>query len=111
MNKFSFALFICLIISCNSSMNINYPLTEKKVMIDTYFGTEVEDPYSWLEDDLSLNTMNWVDRQNEVTFKHLNSIPYRDKLKKKLTTIWNYEKQASPFCRGKYIYYYKNDGL
>ena len=73
-------------------------------MVDTYFGTDIEDPYRWLEDDLSSNTMNWVDSQNEVTFNYLNSIPYRDKLKKKLTTIWNYEKQTSPFYRGNYIY-------
>ncbi len=110
MNKFFFFLPI-LIISCNTSTDINYPLTEKKVIIDTYFETDIEDPYRWLEDDLSLDTMNWVNAQNEVTFDYLNSIPYRDKLKKKLTPIWNYEKQASPFYRGNYIYYYKNDGL
>ena len=84
MNKSFFALYILLIISCNTSMDINYPLTEKKVMVDTYFGTDIEDPYRWLEDDLSSNTMNWVDSQNEVTFNYLNSIPYRDKLKKKI---------------------------
>jgi len=110
MNKFFFFLPI-LIISCNTSTDINYPLTEKKVIIDTYFETDIEDPYRWLEDDLSLDTMNWVNAQNEVTFDYLNSIPYRDKLKKKLTKIWNYKKQASPFYRGNYIYYYKNDGL
>ncbi len=82
MNKSFFALSIFLIISCNTSVDINYPLTEKKVMVDTYFGTDIEDPYRWLEDDLSSNTMNWVDSQNEVTFNYLNSIPYRDKLKK-----------------------------
>ena len=111
MNKSFFALFTLLIISCNTSTDINYPLTEKKVMVDTYFGTDIEDPYRWLEDDLSSNTMNWVDNQNEVTFDYLNSIPFRDKLKNKLTKIWNYEKQASPFYSGDYIYYYKNDGL
>ena len=111
MNKSFFALSIILIVSCNTSTDINYPLTEKKIMVDTYFGTDIEDPYRWLEDDLSSNTMDWVDSQNEVTFDYLNSIPYRDKLKNKLTTIWNYEKQASPFYRGDYIYYYKNDGL
>ena len=110
MNK-SFFLLSILIISCDTSTNINYPLTEKKMMVDTYFETDVEDPYRWLEDDLSSDTMNWVDNQNEVTFDYLNSIPFRDKLKNKLTTIWNYEKQTSPFYRGDYIYYYKNNGL
>ena len=53
MNKFFFALSTLLVISCNTSKDINYPLTEKKVMVDTYFGTDIEDPYRWLEDDLS----------------------------------------------------------
>ena len=87
MNKFFFALSTLLVISCNTSKDINYPLTEKKVMVDTYFGTDIEDPYRWLEDDLSSNTMSWVDSQNEETFNYLNSIPNRNKLKKKLTKI------------------------
>ena len=73
MNKFFFFLPI-LIISCNTSTDINYPLTEKKVIIDTYFETDIEDPYRWLEDDLSLDTMNWFNAQNEVTFDYLNSV-------------------------------------
>ena len=48
MNKSFFALFTLLIISCNTSTDINSPLTEKKVMVDTYFGTDLEDPYRWL---------------------------------------------------------------
>ena len=40
--------------SCNTlTNNINYPITEKKVVVDTYFGTDIEDPYRWLEDDRS----------------------------------------------------------
>ena len=47
---------IFLFASCNTlTNNINYPITEKKVVVDTYFGTDIEDPYRWLEDDLSLN--------------------------------------------------------
>ena len=99
-------------ISCNTSYyEINYPITDKKIVVDNYFGTDIEDPYRWLEDDLSSDTSYWVDSQNEVTFKYLKSIPYRNKLKNKLTSIWNYEKQTSPITRGGYIYYYRNDGL
>ena len=110
--KNNLIFLIVLFASCNTpTKNINYPITKKEVVVDTYFGTDVEDPYRWLEDDLSTDTSNWVDNQNEVTFNYLKSIPYRDKLKGKLTSIWNYEKQTSPFTRGEYIYYYRNDGL
>ena len=104
-------LLYLLLISCNTETKIDYPITEKKVVVDSYFETNIEDPYRWLENDLSSETMQWVDSQNDVTFDHLNSIPYKNKLKDKLTKIWNYEKQTSPYYEGDYIYYYKNDGL
>ena len=104
-------LLYLLLISCNTETKIDYPITEKKVVVDSYFQTNIEDPYRWLENDLSSETMEWVDSQNDVTFDHLNSIPYKNKLKDKLTKIWNYEKQTSPYYEGDYIYYYKNDGL
>ena len=104
-------LLYLLLISCNTETKIDYPITEKKVVVDSYFETNIEDPYRWLENDLSSETMEWVDSQNDVTFDHLNSIPYKNKLKDKLTKIWNYEKQTSPYYEGDYIYYYKNDGL
>ena len=110
MNKYVlFLLFI--IFSCNSITTLEYPITKKIDVIDSYYGKEIKDPFRWLEDDLSSETMEWVDSQNDVTFNYLNSIPFKNKLKNKLTKIWNYEKQTSPFYRGEYIYYYKNNGL
>ena len=46
-------------IVCVMSMNaqtttfIQYPETKKGEVKDVYFGTEVNDPYRWLEDDRS----------------------------------------------------------
>ena len=44
-----------------------YPDTEQDPVVDVYFGTEVTDPYRWLEDDMSAATGAWVDAQNAVT--------------------------------------------
>nr|WP_233399498.1 prolyl oligopeptidase family serine peptidase [Idiomarina abyssalis] len=90
---------------------MSYPETRKGDVVDTYFGTEVADPYRWLEDDRSEETENWVKAQNEVTFAHLESIPYRETIEKRLTELWNYEKISAPFKEGDYTYFYKNDGL
>ncbi|MFA5575306.1 MAG: prolyl oligopeptidase family serine peptidase [Brumimicrobium sp.] len=89
----------------------NYPETKKGDVVDEYFGEEVADPYRWLEDDMSEETAAWVKAQNEVTFGYLNQIPYKNKIADKLNEIWNYEKIGSPFVRGNYTYFYKNDGL
>ncbi len=90
---------------------VTYPETKKVDTVDTYFGIEVNDPYRWLEDDRSEETGNWVKAQNEVTHGYLNNIPYRDELKDRLSTLWNYEKVGAPFKEGDYTYFYKNDGL
>ncbi|NQZ06788.1 MAG: S9 family peptidase [Algicola sp.] len=95
----------------NPVHKVNYPATRTGDVVDTYSGIEVADPYRWLEDDLSDETSAWVKAQNNVTFDYLSKIPYRDKLKARLTTLWNYEKFGSPFTEGDYSYFYKNDGI
>lgn len=90
---------------------IRYPETRKSNQCDTLYGVVVEDPYRWLEDDLSAETADWVGRQNKVTNDYLAQIPYRNSIKERLTRLWNYEKYSAPFVRGAYTYFYKNDGL
>lgn len=90
---------------------VTYPETQKGDVVDTYFDTQVPDPYRWLEDDRSLETGEWVKTQNKVTFNYLEKIPYREQLKKRLETLWNYEKVGAPVKEGKYTYFRKNDGL
>ncbi|TMO81318.1 S9 family peptidase [Pseudoalteromonas spongiae] len=90
---------------------LTYPETKKGEVVDTYFDTQVADPYRWLEDDMSEETAQWVKTQNKVTFDYLSQIPYRDKLKERLTKLMDYEKISAPFKEGKYTYFYKNDGL
>ncbi|HEX8377948.1 MAG TPA: prolyl oligopeptidase family serine peptidase [Pedobacter sp.] len=90
---------------------MNYPVTKKDNTVDTYFGTEVKDPYRWLENDLADDTKAWVSEQNKVTQGYLAQIPYRDKIKQRLEKLWNYEKYSAPFKEGEFIYFYKNDGL
>ena len=101
-----------MILSCTQKQEkLVYPTTEKKIVTDNYFGTDVDDPYRWLEDDRSAETEAWVKEQNKVTFNYLDQISYRDALKDELSEIWNYEKLSAPFKEGEYTYYYKNDGL
>jgi prolyl oligopeptidase len=109
---FSLALLLgCKEENKRKSMVIDYPETERGETVDIYFGTEVEDPYRWLEDDMSEETAEWVKAQNEVTFGFLDQIPYRNEINKRLSGLWNFERVGAPFIEGDYTYYYKNDGL
>ena len=93
------------------NIDLKYPVTTKKPVIDTLFKTAVVDNYRWLEDDRSKETEAWVKAENEVTFDYLSKIPYREQLKNRLSELWNYEKVGTPFIEGDYTYFYKNDGL
>jgi len=110
-------LTLLVIMSCkeeqkqNKKIIVNYPETATVDTVTNYFGTDVKDPYRWLEDDRSEETMAWVKTQNKATYGYLDNIPFRNDLKERLTKLWNYEKIGSPFKEGDYTYFYKNSGL
>ena len=97
--------------SCTQQQSFQYPETAKGDVVDNYHGTEVPDPYRWLEDDMSDETAAWVKTQNELTFSYLESIPFREALKDRMTEIWNYPKMGTPFKEGKLYFYSFNTGL
>lgn len=107
-----FAFIISISASAQSmKKNIKYPETKKISHQDSYFGTAVEDPYRWLEDDLSSDRNNWVKREAAFTADFLEKIPFREKIRTEMKEMWNYEKIGAPFKEGNYTYFYKNDGL
>ena len=95
----------------NSKSKIAYPETKKVEVVDDYFGTKVPDPYRWLEDETSPETKAWVEEQNRLTFGYLDKIPYREKLKARLTELYNYPRISAPFRRGDTYFFTRNDGL
>ncbi|MDF0707020.1 prolyl oligopeptidase family serine peptidase [Flagellimonas okinawensis] len=117
MKKISLLAALILVAACKEEsktrepITVNYPTTKKVDTVDNYFGTDVPDPYRWLEDDRSEETEAWVKTQNATTFGYLDKIPFREDLKNRLEKLWNYEKVGSPFKEGNYTYYYKNNGL
>lgn len=88
-----------------------YPETKKIDAKNEYFGTIVEDPYQWLENDTSAETAAWVDAQIAVTRSYLDSIPFRNKLAERFKELYNFEKVGAPIKAGDYYFIYKNSGL
>ena len=88
------------------------PDTRRDNTVDNYFGTQVADPYRWLEDDASDETAQWVQAQNRVTNHYLKGIPGRKQLLNRLLDVANYEKVGLPALKknGKW-YYFCNNGL
>ena len=90
---------------------IKYPETRKSDQVDNYHGTLVPDPYRWLEDVDSPETLEWVRQQNELTFSYLERIPARQKLQNRLKELWDYPKATAPFKRGGRYFQFRNSGL
>jgi prolyl oligopeptidase len=95
----------------SATAQLIYPTTHKVEQTDQYFGTNVQDPYRWLEDDKSEETKAWVVAQNKVTFSYLDKIPYHAQFQKAIEKVFNYPKYSAPFKRNEFYYFYKNDGL
>ncbi|MFN6517546.1 MAG: prolyl oligopeptidase family serine peptidase [Nostoc sp. CreGUA01] len=95
----------------SSEKSLTYPSSHKSNQIDNYHGTVVTDPYRWLENPDSPETRAWIESQNQVTFGYLSEIPAREKIKQRLTQLWDYEKYSIPFKEGEQYFYFKNDGL
>ena len=101
------------LVACQTSeVPVIYPETRfDSADVKSYFGTDVPDPYGWLEDDRSAETGEWVVAQNQATQSYLDRITYRKALRDRLTQLWNYEKRGAPFTEGGFQYFYRNDGL
>jgi len=90
---------------------MNYPITKKVNVVDTFYNTPVEDPYRWLENDTTAETASWVKAQNQVTFDYLETLPNRKEIKARLTELWDYPKTGTPFNISDRWFIFKNNGL
>ncbi|HEY6229481.1 MAG TPA: S9 family peptidase, partial [Verrucomicrobiae bacterium] len=88
-----------------------YPEAPKGAQVDDYHGTKVADPYRWLEDPDSPESRAWIEAENKITFDFLGKIPEREKIRARLTELWNYERFGIPFREGGHYFITRNDGL
>ncbi|QSJ15113.1 S9 family peptidase [Nostoc sp. UHCC 0702] len=95
----------------DSKKTLTYPSHRQSDQVDNYHGTLVADPYRWLEDPDSEETKAWISAENQITFDYLSEIPAREKIKQRLTKLWDYEKYGIPFQEGDRYFFFKNDGL
>lgn len=87
-----------------------YPETKTINQQDNYHGTQVEDPYRWLEQDND-DVANWVDAQNRLSTPRLQKLSAFTDIKDRMTELWNYEKVSTPFRYANRYFYFANDGL
>ena len=91
--------------------SFRYPQPRKGDTSDNYFGTKIADAYRWMEDLNSPELKQWIDAENAITFKYLDSLPVRDALKARLTELYNYPRVTTPRYVGRHYFYNRNTGL
>jgi prolyl oligopeptidase len=85
--------------------------TRRDDIVENFHGTEVADPYRWLEDAESAEVQTWTQAQNEVTRAFLDMIPQRQQIRERLQQLWDYPKQSIPTKRGGRYFFARNPGL
>ncbi len=90
---------------------LTYPVTRTGDVVDDYHGTNVADPYRWLEAIDSPDVADWVKAQNAVSLPYLAENPARDLFKTRITALYNYPRTGVPFWEGGRWFYTKNSGL
>ncbi|MDR1960558.1 MAG: prolyl oligopeptidase family serine peptidase [Planctomycetaceae bacterium] len=87
-----------------------YPKPPKVNQTEEYFGVSVADPYRWMEEK-SADLEKWISEENQITSAYFQSIPFRDKLRQKITDTINYPKYSLPWTKKGRLFYFKNNGL
>ncbi len=72
------------------------PLARREPVVDTYHGTEVVDPYRWLEDPNSPETREWLDQQQHYSRSYLDSLPHRAEIRERLAALSAFETITEP---------------
>jgi len=106
----NFALLLAVVAFVQQTLTLNYPQPPKGDVVDDYFGTKIADPYRWMEDLNSPPVKQWIEAENAVTFKYLDSFPMREELRRRITDLWNYPRVTTPFFEGRW-FYTRNSGL
>ncbi len=91
--------------------SLSYPTARVSDHVDTYFGTQVPDPYRWMEDVDSPEVKQWVDAENQLTQSFLAGIPARARIHARLMELANFERFGMPARESGRYFYGRNTGL
>jgi prolyl oligopeptidase len=105
------ALFLFLLLGTLMAKNYEYPETAKEDTIDDYHGTKIADPYRWLENSDSPETVAWIKKENALSMPYLEKLPSRGDFQERLTKLLKFERYSTPYWEGGRYIFEKNDGL
>ncbi len=87
-----------------------YPASKIEIVNDTMHGKIISDPYRWLEDENSSETIEWTAKQNEFTRSLLDKLNNRDEIREKLTKLLSLKSVGTPQPYGKKYFFTQREG-
>ncbi|KAL2241933.1 prolyl endopeptidase [Sesamum indicum] len=91
---------------------LQYPTPRRdESVVDSYHGVMVPDPYRWLEDPDSAETKEFVEKQMKLTDSVLKTCETRERLREKLTELYDFPKYSAPSRAGGKYFFFHNTGL
>jgi prolyl oligopeptidase len=82
-----------------------YPPTRVADVVENLHGTEVHDPYRWLEDGKSPEVQQWAKDQNTFTRQRLDRLPGRDRLAERLRDVSYVDSVGVPQRAGSRLFF------
>ncbi|MCJ2183420.1 prolyl oligopeptidase family serine peptidase [Novosphingobium sp. 1949] len=92
---------------------MTYPESRRDTVVETHFGSEVADPYRWLEADVreDAEVADWVARESAFTDAYLKALPQRAWFARRGQALLDFERFGLPEKAGKRYFYIRNSGL
>lgn len=73
-----------------------YPPAPRETVVDTLHGEAIPDPYRWLEAGTSPEVVAWTEAQEGFARAHLDTLPQRAWLVRRLNEVWRYDDRTAP---------------
>ena len=105
-----FVLLSCSNDKVKNTSLLDYPSTKTMPYVETIHGTEISDPYRWLEDFTSEDAKAWVTKQNAFTKNFITESEIKTAIREDLSKIWVSDSISTPFKRKDKTFYYFNNG-
>jgi prolyl oligopeptidase len=87
----------------------DYPATKRVETTEKLHGTDVSDPYRWLEDGSAPDVKAWLEKQGAYARKSLDALPGRAELVKRFHELYYVERMQAPVKRGRRYFWEKKE--
>ena len=105
-----FVLLSCSNDEVKNTSLLDYPSTKTMPYVETIHGTEISDPYRWLEDFTSEDAKAWATKQNVFTKNFITESEIKTAIREDLSKKWVSDSIRTPFKRKEKTFYYYNNG-